>query len=205
MLSVPPLRGCSWGVCGEWAVCSESFLSAVGSLIWIPSQGVCCGWFLVLLRQQCCASAVLSSLWNFGRDRVQCLQNPGEECYHRECVRTWCANKDPHKVIVALIGKTCYRANKSTPGELKVVYEKQHQSALFGLFYCWAKCGLRSAADTLLVQKKISVQARIRKRSLHGLTQGARLAFSESAGALILLCVYLSWCHVAWGEKRELK
>lgn len=130
-----------------------------------------------------------------------CISFPSVILLFLECVRT-CANKDRFKVILELIGKTWYRANKNTPGELKVVYEKQHQSALFGLSYCWDKCGLRSAVDTLLVQKKISVQARIRKRSLHGLTQGARLAFSESAGALILLCVYLSWCHVAWGEKR---
>lgn len=67
---------------------------------------------------------------------MQCLHSQGGEHYHAECVRNLCANKDPFKVILELIGKTCYRANRNTPGELKVVYEKQHQSALFGLSYC---------------------------------------------------------------------
>lgn len=153
------------GHCGSGGVLKVIMSVVACSLIWTRSQGVfwsvgfshCdCSlfyWDNRIVPAMCRAFSEVS-------EGMQCshMHGQGGKCHCAECKDLTCwVSKGFFKVIPTVIGKTCYKANKTTPGELKVVYGRHHQSAPFHFSYCWDKCGLCSAVDTLLVQEEIIV------------------------------------------------
>lgn len=70
---------------------------------------------------------------------MQCshMHGQGGKCHCAECKALICYVSDGlFKVILVWIGKACYKANKTTSDEVKVVYGRHHQSALFGFSDC---------------------------------------------------------------------